>query len=98
MGSRTHGARITSRPARFMVGRDDHGWWVVNDRLGKVGGLFASEDAALHFARDESGHDPAAVCRAPENRTIEMGSPSQRSQRSSRGGSARLKGVVRAST
>ena len=33
-------------PPRFTVGRDPHGGWVVEDRLGRVGGLFASEEAA----------------------------------------------------
>lgn len=28
----------------------------MQDKLGKVGGLFTSEDAAMHFAKDESDH------------------------------------------
>ena len=51
MGRQTHRIHVPASPARFTVGRDHHGWWVVQDRLGKVGGLFASEDAAMHFAR-----------------------------------------------
>lgn len=52
--------------ARFLVGRDCHGTWVVRDRLGRVGGLFANESAALHFAAEEAGHDPRQVRRIPE--------------------------------
>jgi hypothetical protein len=57
---------------RFTVGRDHHGWWVVEDRLDRVGGLFASEAAALHFAQEESNRDPSAVCRAPMGKLIEF--------------------------
>lgn len=55
--------RAASRPEppRFTVGRDHHGWWVVEDRLGRVGGLFASEDAAMHYALEESNRDRRAV-------------------------------------
>ncbi|MDX3930060.1 MAG: hypothetical protein QHC90_30300 [Shinella sp.] len=58
--------------ARFTVGRDHHGWWVVQDRLRRIGGLFANEDAALHFAAGESDHNPAEVCRAPEGVCVEL--------------------------
>lgn len=81
MGSRTHRLHVPTRPARFTVGRDHHGWWVVQDKLGKVGGLFASEDAAMHFARDESDRNPAAVCRAPEGLSVELENLSRRAQR-----------------
>jgi hypothetical protein len=59
-------------PARFVVGRDGHGGWVVQDRLGLVGGLFASEAAALHFAAEESNHNSADVCRAPEDVVLRL--------------------------
>jgi hypothetical protein len=48
--------------ARFTIGRDHHGWWVVHDRLDRVGGYFVSEDAARHFAVGEAGHDATQVC------------------------------------
>ena len=57
--------------ARFTIGRDHHGWWVVSDRLGRVGGLFATEDAAMHFAVEEADRDPAKVCRAPADAALE---------------------------
>lgn len=80
MGRQTHRPHAPARPARFTVGRDRHGWWVVQDRLGKVGGLFASEDAAMHFARNESSHDAADICRIPEGTVIELDSPARRSR------------------
>ncbi len=55
-----------SATPRFIIGRDGHGGWVVQDRLGRIGGLFASETAALHFAREECDRNPLDVCRAPE--------------------------------
>ena len=85
MQRRTHRLSVGTRPARFTVGRDHHGWWVVQDRLGKVGGLFASEDAALHFARDESNRNPAAVCRAPEGLAVELDALPRRLQRPRQG-------------
>lgn len=48
-------------PPRFTVGRDHHGWWVVEDRLGRVGGIFSSEDAAMHYALEEGNRDRNAV-------------------------------------
>lgn len=48
-------------PARFTVGRDHHGWWIVEDRLERVGGIFTSEDAAMHFALEECDRDRAAI-------------------------------------
>ncbi|MDI7865151.1 hypothetical protein MRS76_24895 [Rhizobiaceae bacterium n13] len=65
--------RQTNLPsgARFTIGQDHHGWWVVQDKLGRVGGLFTTEGAALHFAVEESNHNPADVCRAPEGVVVE---------------------------
>jgi hypothetical protein len=54
-------------PPRFVVGRDEHGTWIVQDRQGLVGGLFANEAAALHFAAEECNHNPADICRAPDD-------------------------------
>lgn len=59
--------------ARFVVGRDRHGWWVVSDRKGLVGGLFTNEDAAIHFAVEASDRHPEDVCRAPEGSAIDLG-------------------------
>lgn len=59
-----HAGRQTPTGARFTVGRDHHGWWVVQDRLERVGGYFVSEEAARHFAAEEAGHDTSAICTA----------------------------------
>jgi hypothetical protein len=72
MGSRYPLTNTHSATPRFTVGCDHHGWWVVHDRLGRVGGLFASEAAALHFADEESNHDARAVCRAPAGKCVEL--------------------------
>jgi hypothetical protein len=42
---------------RFVIGHGRRGGWIVNDRLGLVGGIFVSEAAARHFAFEESGGD-----------------------------------------
>jgi hypothetical protein len=72
MGSRYPIQRTLAATPRFTVGRDHHGCWVVQDSLGRVGGLFASEAAALHFADEESNHDVRAVCRAPAGKCVEF--------------------------
>lgn len=61
---RLHRPPAAIEPPRFTVGRDHHGWWVVEDRLGRVGGIFVTEDAAMHYALEESNRDRNAVqCR-----------------------------------
>ncbi|MDO1581168.1 hypothetical protein [Rhizobium oryzicola] len=62
----------TSLP-RFTVGRDHHGWWVVHDREERIGGLFRSCEAALHFAGGECElrHDEVQVADAGE--VVELG-------------------------
>jgi hypothetical protein len=72
MGSLHHPKWNITPSARFTIGRDHHGWWVVQDRLGRVGGLFASEDAALHFAAQEADHDPDKICHAPADAEVEL--------------------------
>lgn len=46
---------------RFVIGRGRRGGWIVNDRLGLVGGIFINEAAARHFASEESGRHPELV-------------------------------------
>jgi hypothetical protein len=41
-------------PLSFMLGRDDGGRWIVQEANGLCGGLFASENAAIHYAKSES--------------------------------------------
>lgn len=58
---------------RFTVGRDINGRWIVNDRDGKVGGLFTDRASAVHFAMFESDHIPGAVWCLPEHVTLNFG-------------------------
>lgn len=45
----------------FIVGQDQAGRWVVLEEHGRGGGMFASRDAALLYARSESAYRPGAV-------------------------------------
>ncbi|WP_052201493.1 hypothetical protein [Ensifer sp. ZNC0028] len=72
MGSMQQIRRGFLARARFVVGRDRHGWWVVSDRKGLVGGLFSNESAAIHFAVEASDRHPEEVCRAPEGAAIDL--------------------------
>ncbi|MGF6258180.1 hypothetical protein [Ensifer sp. LBL] len=72
MGSMQQIRRGFLARARFVVGRDRHGWWVVSDRKGLVGGLFTNESAAIHFAVEASDRHPEEVCRAPEGAAIDL--------------------------
>lgn len=51
---------------RFVVGRARNGCWVVNDRDGRIGGIFRDRASAVHFAMFESDHQPGAVCCLPD--------------------------------
>ena len=56
--------------SRFIVGRDANGRWVVRDRQGLIGGLFAGRASAVQFALEESDRIPGAVCCAPDDAVI----------------------------
>ena len=45
----------------FLVGRDRSGHWLALETHGLAGGIFASKDAALHYAVLETSHRPEAV-------------------------------------
>lgn len=45
----------------FLVGQDSEGHWIAVETHGFGGGIFTSKDAALHYARDETGRRPEAV-------------------------------------
>ncbi|WP_235777236.1 hypothetical protein [Rhizobium mesoamericanum] len=62
--------------ARFMIGRDRMGRWIVKDAAGRLGGIFVNESAALHFAREAANYDASQVCKAPEGQTLELKIPS----------------------
>lgn len=63
---------LSPAPARFIIGRDRRGGWIVQDRMGLVGGLFRNEAAALHFAAEECNHNPADICLAPEGAILDL--------------------------
>ncbi len=63
---------ISPALARFIIGRDRRGSWIVQDRQGLVGGLFRNEAAALHFAAEECNHNPADICLAPEGAILDL--------------------------
>lgn len=67
--------QLNNAPARFTIGRNRRGQWIVADRDGLVGGLFINEAAALHFAATECNHNPAEICRAADGMLMEFGMP-----------------------
>lgn len=63
------------RPASsslFLVGKDSHGHWVVQDQDGLCGGLFAGQADALKFALAENGNRPQAVITVPGILELDM--------------------------
>jgi hypothetical protein len=65
----------------FLVGKDSHGCWVVQDESGLRGGLFIDRAEALKFAMFENGHCPQAVIMVPGVLELDMRAPSHRGQR-----------------
>ncbi|SIR24801.1 hypothetical protein SAMN05880582_108149 [Rhizobium sp. RU20A] len=63
---------LKKRHARFTVGQDHHGWWVVRDEAGLVGGLFCNEEAAIHFAHEECARLACALRIAPYSEHVEL--------------------------
>lgn len=59
-------SRLSRAGARFTVGRDAAGRWIVSDRDGLVGGIFRDRASAVHFAVFESDHRPGAVRCVPD--------------------------------
>ncbi|MFD1745859.1 hypothetical protein ACFSE1_10340 [Rhizobium helianthi] len=56
---------------RFTIGRDQHGYWVLQDEANRFGGLFASEEAALKYATLVS-KDQRDIRRAPASAVVEL--------------------------
>ena len=56
----------------FLVGKDSHGNWVVQDQSGLCGGLFVGRAEALKFAMFENGHRPQAVIMVPGVLELDM--------------------------
>jgi hypothetical protein len=56
---------IQLAPSLFMIGKDSHGHWVVQDQKALHGGLFVDRAQALKFALFENGNHPQAVVMVP---------------------------------
>jgi hypothetical protein len=50
---------------RFLIGKDSHGRWVVQDQRGLRGGLFINRAEAIRFAMFENGRRPQAIVMVP---------------------------------
>ena len=48
------------QPPIFMIGQDSRGSWVVAEKDGMRGGLFADQAQALRYIRSENGNRPYA--------------------------------------
>ncbi len=71
----------------FLIGRNSHGNWVVQDPSGLRGGLFVDRTQALKFAMSENGNHPEAVIMVPDGLELDMNAkpnPTQGSAESTR--------------
>ena len=48
-------------PLDFVLGRDHGGHWIVQETHGLCGGLFASRDAAIGYARFEGAERDSVI-------------------------------------
>ncbi len=72
----------SSKSSLFLVGRDSHGHWVVQDQSHRRGGLFIDRAEALKYAMFENGHRPQAVIMVPDVLELDMSAKPLTSQRS----------------
>jgi hypothetical protein len=59
--TRAESEEVPPQPLCFTLGRDHGGHWIVQEAHGLCGGLFASKDAAIHFARFESADRQSTI-------------------------------------
>jgi hypothetical protein len=73
----------STQPAQnvFLVGRDSHGHWVVQDERGLCGGLFVDRNKAIRYAMDETGRQPQAIKLVPGVFELDMSRPAPNSSR-----------------
>ena len=71
-----------SKSSSFLVGKDSHGHWVVQDQTGRRGGLFIDRAEALKYAMFENGHRPQAVIMVPDVLELDMNAKPPAGQRS----------------
>jgi hypothetical protein len=62
----------SSKSSLFLVGRDSHGHWVVQDQSHRRGGLFIDRAEALKYAMFENGRRPQAVIMVPDVLELDM--------------------------
>ena len=72
----------SSEPPLFLIGKDSHGNWVVQDQSGLHGGLFVDRAEALKFAMFENGNRPQAVIVVPGVLELNMSAKPRADQRS----------------
>ena len=65
----------------FLVGRDRHGHWVVQDQSGRRGGLFINRAEALKYAMFENGSRPQAVIMVSDILELDMSANPSAGQR-----------------
>jgi hypothetical protein len=82
-------SRIGSAAGLFLIGRNSHGQWVVQDPSGLQGGLFVDRVHALKYAMAENGHRPRAVVMVPDVLELDMSSPPRSAAQPSEGSETR---------
>ena len=83
-----------SKSSLFLVGKDSHGNWVVQDQSGLCGGLFVDRAEALKFAMFENGNRPQAVIMVPGVLELDMSAKPRAGQRSTAHAQAPLQRVA----
>jgi hypothetical protein len=61
----------TATAAYFLLGLSSTGAWVIRETTGQRAGLFASRQAALRFAREESLNGNCIIVHCPEGLELE---------------------------
>ncbi len=80
-----------SEPPLFLIGKDSHGNWVVQDQSGLHGGLFVDRAEALKFAMFENGNRPQTVIMVPGVLELDMSAKPRAGQRSTANGQHSLR-------
>jgi len=84
----------SSKSSLFLVGRDSHGHWVVQDQNHRRGGLFIDRAEALKYAMFENGRRPQAVIMVPDVLELDMSAKPPTSHRSPANAQAPLQRVA----
>ena len=57
---------VPPEPLSFVLGRDGGGRWIVQEAHGVCGGLFASQDAAIRYAKSEAAERGRVIRLVPD--------------------------------